>query len=125
MPPAARPTTEQLKPLIRYLLRKSARPCARHIAAELTASGYPVCANTVSREAYGLGIRLVRGRLPGSKDRAPRKRRHSEVREEVARLYAQDPAAFDKPGKQSEIAGRFGVSRQTVQHHVSNLRQKK
>ncbi len=125
MPPKVRPTIEQLKPLIHYFLRKSKRPCARHIAAELTASGYPVSAFTVSREAYGLGLRLIRGRLPGSKDTQPRKRRHSEVRDEVARLFALDAAAFDKPGKQSEIAGRFGVSRQTVQHHVSKLRQKK
>lgn len=125
MPPEDRPTIEQLKPLIRYLLRKSPRPCARHIAAELTASGYPVSAATVSREAYGLGIRLIRGRLPGSKDTQPRKRRHSEVRDEVARLYALDPAALDKPGTQSEIAGRFGVSRQAVQRHASRLRQKK
>ena len=121
-PAIDRPTTEQIKPLIRHLLRTAKRPCATHIAAELTASGYPVSAAIVSREAYALGVRLLRGRLPGSKDRQPRKRRLSDVRDEVARLFAQDPDALSQPGAQTEIAKRLNVSRQAVQQHVRSAR---
>lgn len=121
-PAPDRPRPEEIKPLIRDLLRKSARPCAAHIAGELTESGYPVSPAIVSREAYKLGIRLRRGRLPGCKDRQPRKRRSSDVRDEVARLYALDPEALSRPGAQTEIAKRLNVSRQAVQWHVRAVR---
>lgn len=121
-PAIDRPCSEEIKPLIRDLLSNSERPCAAHIAGELTESGYPVSAALVSREAYSLGIRLRRGRLPGCRDRLPRKRRSSDVRDEVARLYALDPKALSQPGAQAEIARRLNVSRQAVQWHVSAVR---
>lgn len=104
------PASEDIKVLIRELLQTTERPVARHIALELTKSGYPVSESVVGREAYRLEIRLYSdhgGRKVGSKDSKPRKK-WSPLRDEVIRLFTVEHKT------PPEIAAALSITRQGV-----------
>lgn len=112
------PASEDIKVLIRELLQTTERPVARHIALELTKSGYPVSESVVGREAYRLDVRLYSdhgGRKVGSKDIKPRKK-WSPLREEVIRLFTVEKKTAP------EIAATLGITRQGVHRLLKEYR---
>lgn len=112
------PASEDIKVLIRELLQTTDRPVARHIALELTKSGYPVSESVVGREAYRLEIRLYSdhgGRKVGSKDSKPRKK-WSPLRDEVIRLFTVENKT------PPEIAAALSITRQGVHRLLKEYR---